>query len=69
MQGDLWDYYRLFSLFRLNLVAAHARSVHTLHLLGPVTLPVIFWGTISLLLTMGQNPDPQMVMSEAPRDV
>lgn len=38
------------------------------HLLGLVTLPVIFWGTISLLLTLGQNPDSQMIMSEAPRD-
>ena len=38
------------------------------HLLGLVTLPVIFWGTISLWLTLGQNPDLQMIMSEAPRD-
>jgi hypothetical protein len=33
-------------------------SVRALHLLGPVTLPVVFWGTISLSLTLGQNPDP-----------
>jgi hypothetical protein len=57
------------TFFRPLPVTAHARSVRTsVHLVGPMTLPVTIWGTISLLLNLGQNPDPQMIMSEAPRD-
>jgi hypothetical protein len=38
-------------------VTVHARSVRTsVHLVGPVTLPVMIWGTISLLLNLGQKP-------------
>lgn len=57
------------TFFRLPPITVHARSVRTsVHLVGPVTLLVMIWGTISLLLNLGQSPDPQMIMSEAPRD-
>ena len=57
------------TLFRSLPVTVHARSVRTsVHLVCLVTLPVMIWGTISLLLKLGQSPDPQMIMSEAPRD-
>jgi hypothetical protein len=49
-------------------VTVHAGVRTSVHLVGRVTLPVMIWGTISLLLNLGQNPDPQMIMSEASRD-
>jgi len=56
------------TFFRPLPVNVHARSVRTsVHLVGPVALLVMIWGTISLLLNLGQNPDSQMIMSEAPR--
>jgi hypothetical protein len=54
------------TFFRSLPVTRRVRT--SVHLVGPVTLPVMIWGTISLLLNLGQNPDPQMIMSEAPRD-
>jgi len=65
----------LSSLFRRSfrvgphlLPSTQDVCICSVHLVGPVTLPVVIWGTISLLLNLGQNPDPQMIMSKAPRD-
>jgi hypothetical protein len=56
------------TFFRPLPVTVHASVRTSVHLVGPVTLRMMIWGTISLLLNLGQNPDPQMIMSEASRD-
>ena len=55
------------TFFRLLPVTVHTSVRTSVHLVGPMTLPMMIWGTISLLLNLGQNPDSQMIMSEAPR--
>lgn len=56
------------TFLRPQPVTVHASVRTSVHLVGPVTLPMMIWGTISLLLNLGQNLDPQMIMSEASRD-
>lgn len=56
------------TFFRPLPVTIHASVRTSVHLVGPVTLPMMIWGTISLLLNVGQNLDPRMIMSEASRD-
>jgi hypothetical protein len=44
------------TFYRPLPVTIHAKSVRrSVHLVRPVTLPVMIWGTISLLLNPGQT--------------